>query len=174
MTTLKDIFKFSSLNLNNLLVSKDSGTCLDHIFEVSPMEFLNFAKEDLSENTKRGYLNALTNSKRAIDCQVDAICQSIGFSHTSTCDTRGTRITLKNFVDWYDGKEGTIENAQLNLKLVRALGMAPAGLIGKVRQLRHDLEHNYQVPDKNSVKEAVELVELFIGTTQTLKILEVE
>jgi hypothetical protein len=159
MTTLKDIFKFSSLDLNNLLISKDTGTWLDHSFEVSPIEFLSFAKEDLSENTKRGYLNALTNSKRAIDCQVDTIFNSIGILHDDLPQN------VFDYISWYDAKEGKIDAAP-KLKLLRAMGMAPTGLISKARTVRNKLEHYYQVPDLNTVKDTVELAELFIGTTQ--------
>jgi len=43
-------------------------------FEISPKTFLDYAKRDLSEGKdERHLVNALSNVKRAIDCQIELI-----------------------------------------------------------------------------------------------------
>lgn len=159
MATPRELLKLTTLDLSKLIVERGIGRWLSHTFEVSSHEFLSFAKEDFSENTKRGLLNALTNAKRAIDCQIDTILRSIGFAHDDSPQN------VKDFVAWYESKEGAVD-APLKLKLIRALGMAPTGLIANARTLRNKLEPYYEAPDANDVKATVELAELFIGTTQ--------
>ena len=48
-----------------------SFTDLEFPFEIHAQHFLDIAEEDLLSNDLRGNINALTNAKRAIDCQVE-------------------------------------------------------------------------------------------------------
>lgn len=50
-------------------------------FEVTPEEFLNFAKMDYKDNSKKGLVGAVTNAKRAIDCQIDWIINYLGYEY---------------------------------------------------------------------------------------------
>lgn len=57
----------------------DSGASFrEGFFELSPNHFLRFAKSDLNLKTKRSTVNALSNAKRAIECQVDEILYVLG------------------------------------------------------------------------------------------------
>lgn len=159
MTTLRELIKLASLNLSDLIIEQGIGSCLCHDFQVSPLEFINFAKEDLSEDTTRGLINALTNAKRAVDCQIDSIYQAVGFSHDEQPEV------IKAFIAWHENKEGGVD-ASPKLKLVRALGLAPTTLISNARLLRNKLEHYYEVPDFKLAREAVEIAELFVCAVQ--------
>lgn len=159
MTTLRELIKLASLDLSDLIIEKDLGLWLQHDFQICPLDFVNFAKEDLSENTTRGFINAITNAKRAVDCQIDSVYQAIGFSHDKQHEA------TKAFVEWHEHNEGSVD-APKKLKFIRALGLAPTVLISKIRLLRNRLEHYYEVPDVNLVKEYVEIAELFICTVQ--------
>ena len=45
---------------------------------VKPIEYVNFAIRDIVEEDSRAIVNALTNIKRAIDCQLDILLESYG------------------------------------------------------------------------------------------------
>lgn len=121
-------------------------------FELNPQDFLNFAKLDIKENTQKGYINSLTNSKRAIDCQVDEAFFKCGIDYVDF-NFKDTRL-----IDFFcDNKDLPIK-----LKIIHSLNLAPSGLISKTRNLRNKLEHNYRKPEIEEVKEAVEIADLFI------------
>ncbi len=42
-------------------------------FDLDSRTFLNFAKNDLNDGTKRGRINAITNIKKAIECRMDEL-----------------------------------------------------------------------------------------------------
>lgn len=67
-TILLEILKVSKINLTDITLRTVFGTSLqENIFDISPKDFLRFAKEDLKEGDERGFINSITNSKRAID-----------------------------------------------------------------------------------------------------------
>lgn len=47
-------------------------------FEIKPLEFLKFAEKDLEEKTEKSRINALSNIKRGIDCQLDSLLILLG------------------------------------------------------------------------------------------------
>lgn len=47
-------------------------------FEVTPTEYLAFAENDLESKDLRGLINALSNTKRALDCQIDSLLYTFG------------------------------------------------------------------------------------------------
>ena len=75
---LLEILKVSKINLTDMTLRTISGTSLQqNIFNISPKDFLRFAKEDLKERDERGLINSITNSKRAIDCQIDETIEKL-------------------------------------------------------------------------------------------------
>ena len=45
--------------------------------------FLEYAENDLESNTEAGNVNALTNAKRAIDCQIEQLIKALGLKKQS-------------------------------------------------------------------------------------------
>ena len=78
--SLKIFIQKGKLNLKEMYFSPDCGTSYSHSFVITPEEFITFAKADFFKTDKRGLVNALSNAKRAIDCQVDCFVRSIGFN----------------------------------------------------------------------------------------------
>ncbi len=159
MDGLIDLFKDIKMDVTKPYIVQGIGSYLNHEFEINPYDFLNYAKNDLMGNSLRGSLNALSNSKRSIDCQIDAIYQAIGITNDIETDN------IKSFIGRYESINSPI-NAPTKLKLIQALGMAPTGVIKKVRTLRNKLEHYYKAPTREEVEESIELTELFIGSLQ--------
>lgn len=64
----------------NQMLSRESlywGSCcyedVELKFDVTPHEYLEFMEEDLKGEDKRNLINALSNAKRALDCQIESL-----------------------------------------------------------------------------------------------------
>ncbi|MCP4605846.1 MAG: hypothetical protein GY847_35920 [Proteobacteria bacterium] len=127
-------------------------------FDISPQDFSEFAREDFADADARGVVNALTNAKRAIDCQVDMLLTCFGYDPFKKLPKQ-----VNDYLDGYQSVHGKI-NAPQKLKLIQTIGAAPSGLISGARRLRNRLEHNYELPTKDEAQESIELASLFIGS----------
>ena len=52
-------------------------------FEIKPKDFIKFAEDDIKEESKRSSVNALSNIKRSIDCQIDLLLYTFGYYNKS-------------------------------------------------------------------------------------------
>lgn len=152
---LLEILKVSKINLTDMTLRNSSGTSFqENIFEISPKDFLRFAKEDLKEGNDRGFINSITNSKRAIDCQIDQTIETL----ISKSDNFNPIIN--DFLKYFEFES----DIPIKLKIIHALNLAPSLLISKSRTLRNKLEHIYKMPKVKEVKEALDVADLFIGS----------
>jgi hypothetical protein len=122
-----------------------------NVFDINPKDFLRFAKLDLKQDDVRGLINSLTNSKRAIDCQIDEVLNKYGISQDNF------KPAIENFIADFE-----LGDIPIKLKFIQAVNFAPSLLISKTRNLRNRLEHLYQKPTEIEVREALDVVELFI------------
>ncbi len=157
MDKLKEIIQTVGLDWSNIVVYWDSGTPLDYHFDIPPVTFLKFAYRDLQNHDDYGIVNAVTNAKRAIDCEVDKFITSLGYVPDKL--PKNARDFSKRYCELY----GDIK-VHPKFRLLRSLGIAPITLISKIRDVRHLLEHRYQLPKANEASEAVEIAELFVCT----------
>ena len=134
---LPKFMKLVDLNWNDVRVVPDSQIFLDYEFDISPEQFLEFAKKDIENSGKHALVNALSNSKRAIDCQVDKILHCFG-------------INAKR------------QNFPAKLELLQELGVVAPRIVGKVVQERNYLEHEYKCPKKGQVKDFIDITTLFL------------
>ncbi|MES2938575.1 MAG: hypothetical protein V4864_12895 [Pseudomonadota bacterium] len=105
---------------------------------VTPKQYLEFAEKDLRLGGTRGLVNALTNSKRAIDCQVHNLLKSLGIPEPYSFPAR--------------------------MEQLQALGLVAPRIIRKIVQLRNVLEHEYYKPAQTEVEDAVDIAALFVAT----------
>lgn len=140
----KEFFKLIDLDWDNIILEQDGGLAnLNHEFEITPEEFIKFAEKDIEENDKRGLINALSNSKRAIDCQIDKALYCFGI----------------------DAKKWKLWNFPKKLEFIQDLGFLAPRIIGKVIKIRNLLEHEYKFPEKNEVEDAIDIAMLFLDVT---------
>jgi len=164
MTILQLVKDELKIDFTSTFILRDSGTGNRNPFELSAREFLRFSKEDFKSKNKKGNINALTNAKRAIDCQIDTAFTLFGIQYDSIPISSNKVIELTGLMDI---------DLPHKLKLIQALDFAPSVLISKTRILRNRLEHYYQIPDEEEVKEAIELAELFVLSIEShIKIIE--
>lgn len=155
---LLNALKKIKFNFAKLFVSEDSGSGTYFEFEITPYDFLKFAKKDILNNDKRARINAITNAKRAIDCQTDTILSILNLEFSKPLPAAAT-----SFIELVNHKENA--NEKSTFKLIAALGLAPINLISKVRKLRHKLEHYYESPSQDEAREAIELAEFYLNAT---------
>ena len=158
--TFKELAEKLKLDWCNTFIAADVGLLEKHRFQITPRDFLMFSKEDFRSDSVRGLVSALTNAKRAIDCQTDAVLKSFGYDPTKPFNK-----IVSNYIKQYQVKFGKLDTT-LKLKLLQSLDVAPSVLVSKIRNLRNLLEHQYLLPKENEVREAVELANLFIGATE--------
>jgi hypothetical protein len=112
-------------------------------------EFLEFAIQDLdaSEGDPRNAVNALSNAKRALHCQVDSILYALGFHACMSAIPRA-----------FPGK----------LDIIRRLGVVTPRVLTKINSARNLMEHEYTRPQPGEVSDFVDIVGLFIAATSRL------
>lgn len=153
MNTFLKNFTDLKIDPTQLVIDNLGGGSLGNNFELSPKDFIRFAKEDFKTDSTRGLINAITNAKRAIDCQIDNALTGFGLAMDNI--DKSSEFLIKDL-------NLNQKNLPFKLKLIQALGLAPGGLTSKVRNLRNKLEHYYKIPKNQEVEEAIEIAELFI------------
>jgi hypothetical protein len=136
-------FKEFLSNWDDLHLSSWGGTNVETPFQIKPREFLRFAQRDLDSDYEHHLINALSNIKRAIDCQADSLL--IGFG---LCKAKRSKIDFPNKV-----------------ALLNGLGIISPKILEKINKKRNLLEHEYANPDKDSVEDALDVATLFLAYT---------
>ena len=157
--TLLEIIKKVKIDFTQCLIELDFGSILDYQFEITPNDFLTYCKQDFKSNDNRGSINALTNSKRAIDCQTDKVFCLLGL------DPNDFPPIIEEFVD-KSKHSPSKKDIPLRLRFIQALNLAPAGIIANARLLRNKLEHYYKKPTNEEVSGAIDIAGLFILATE--------
>lgn len=75
---LKTFIERGEIDWNNAYFSPDSGTGFHSPFPLKGEDFITFAKADFFKADARGLVNALSNAKRAIDCEADSFIAAVG------------------------------------------------------------------------------------------------
>jgi len=135
---LRDLIQMLGLKKDEVVADGEpGGRILNHQFDVSPEEFLLQAERDFEAGGNSRRLNSLTNSKRAIEAQVDKIIFGVGY------DPRTIAVRRK----W---------------ELLKEIGFITPRILMRVNDSRNKLEHRYESPSDAEVEDALDLATLFI------------
>lgn len=147
MTSIKyrnGFFNINSLkSIKNLRINEYEKDDLNLPYELIPKEFLKYAKADITLKSNRGIVNALSNTKRALHCQVDSLLYAFGYEEKSK---------KKNFYE--------------KLEILTGLDIVTPEFLRKINNMRNLLEHEYNIPSREDVEDALDFVALFIEYTQ--------
>src|SRR5580693_3807422 len=145
--TLKQFLDQAKLDFADITFNSEANQTIGSLSELRPDDFITFAKADFFKADVRGLVNALSNAKRAMDCQADNFIAALGLDSDRiseqlgvpgmACLKRGSRVT----------------NAPLKYKLLSALGLATPELISRIREARNLLEHDYKKPSRKVVSQ---------------------
>ena len=165
--TLKELFQSAKQNWCDTRVTLDPplfGSALGSggDSELTPRDFLDFARKDLQADGLRGGVNAIGNAKRAIDAQIDKFLVAFGLSPSERLPD-----AARSFLD-RGVSSGRFADAPEKLHLLDALGVAPLTLASAARAARHALEHRYELPDEEEVQSAIETAALFLGAVDNV------
>jgi hypothetical protein len=157
---LPRLLEHAALDWKRLIVAQESGSLLRYEYPVSAKFFLNCAREDFEEKTPRGLINALSNAKRAIDCQTDSHICAIGF----------TPQKLQKQI----GKAGIVgvaqfsknQNRPITFRVLESLSVVTPGIVDRVRKIRHLLEHEYKKPTRSQVRDAIDIASLYVSALE--------
>jgi hypothetical protein len=105
----------------------------------SPSEYLEFAIKDAAEGTERGHVNSFTNVKRAFHLATDILLHQYG---------------LFKFLKK--------ENFPGKLRVLEEVGLIPTTIIGNLNLERNEVEHEYAIPSKRRVAEAIDVGKLVL------------
>jgi len=131
-------------------LKEESSTCYVRrekvkLYDVSPAEFLSFARQDLEEDSERGRINAIRNAKTAIECRADEI---LTFSNLKSFSSRSR---------W---------GLPYKLLVLRKLGLsAPDVLRDYITSKRNLIEHEYVRPSREETRHLADITELFLSAT---------
>ena len=116
----------------------------DILFEITPKQFLEYAEKAIEEGGEAGYINALSNIKRTIDCQLDLLVYILG-----------------------QFKKAKKENWKFPRKIefMRTSGLVAPEILTKINRKRNELEHEYKCPATEEVKDALDIANLFLAST---------
>ena len=112
-------------------------------FKLTPLDFLKFAKEDFNEKNTRNLVNALSNIKRAINCQIDQILFIFGLSKKR----------------WKFPEK---------IEFIKDIGIISPEIIKKINKKRNLIEHEYDIPSSEGVSDAIGIAELFIESVKPI------
>lgn len=161
---LLELFKVAKIDYTRLYLHNDPSGNLSFAskYDLSAEDYLVFAKADFAaSNDIRARINAVTNAKRAIDCQIDDILYTMKFDFKK----ESTAIMQNMIKQFCDTESKKALKSTPKLAFISALNLSSMVLISETRALRNSVEHFYSVPKARDAKKSIEVAELFIGQT---------
>ena len=113
------------------------------IYDISAEEFLNYAKNSITKETKEDIINAISNLKRALDCKMDQFFESLNIR----------KIFKKNNLKF-----------EQKTKFLSDIELISTYSINKLNQIRNKMEHEYKIQKINDLYTYYELVSNIIKT----------
>ena len=113
-------------------------------FEVSAVQFLDFAIEDSKEDSLHSRVNTLSNVKRAIECRIDELYYALCLNVKSESEK------------W---------NFPKKIQVLGDLGILAPKILAKINRKRNQLEHQYVEPTREDVEDALDVTKLFFAYT---------
>lgn len=118
------------------------------VFDFMPEDFLKFAETALSQQNQAGSLvNALSNIKRAIDCQIELIISDHGLAKKAKKE------------NW---------NFPKKIDFLKNKNVIAPRVLEKINKTRNLLEHEFKKPNTDTVEDAFDVATLFVGYCKQL------
>jgi hypothetical protein len=153
---LRFFIEAAKLDWSEMYFETDTGTALSHDFPLGPGDFLAFARADFALENAHDFVNALSNAKRAVDCQTDIFISANGLDPQNLSKQLGKSSMAGSSQDLQR------QGITLKFRLLAELGVATPSIVARMRKLRNDLEHDYRRPRRNEVSDAIDVAELFV------------
>lgn len=127
----------------NLEMDAASQNEVDSPFDLKAEDFLRFAEDDIKESKDKDIINGLSNAKRAIENRMALLLYAFGYPNLEEHWNFPTKIdTLKD------------------------IGIIAPRILSKINKIRNLLEHEYKLPNKGEVEDAIDIATLFLEYTK--------
>lgn len=113
-------------------------------FEIKPTDFLGFAEMDLESQYSHKDINALSNAKRALDCQLDSLLYTFGL---------------------YQNAQEENWNFPKKIGIIKELGIVAPRVLERINRVRNLMEHEFVRPKSEQVTDFIDIVSLFFAAT---------
>lgn len=130
---------------NEIQIDSSSHSNIEPPFDISPKNFLKYAEYDLKTEYEHHLINSLSNIKRAIDCQFDYLFYGFGLLEKS------------NKEKW---------TFPVKMNKLNNLGVISPRILRNINRKRNLLEHDYVLPNKHDVEDALDVAILFNAYTE--------
>ncbi|AXI61934.1 hypothetical protein DLD99_16120 [Pseudomonas kribbensis] len=140
---IKEFCLAHQFNMEKSTIASGGGSFEMTELKTLPIEFLSLAEDDFERGGLSALVNATTNVKRAIVCQLDQLLISFGYQS----------------LRW---------NIPKKIESLRALGLLAPSLLRKVVSVRNLLEHEYETPSLKTVEEALDIASLFVMSASAM------
>jgi len=124
---------------DQITIDPKSFVQLEHATPVTPKEYLEFADKDLLLTDTRGLVNALSNAKRAINCQITSLLAVLGLQNTG--------------------------DLQSKFQQLEDIGILASRVSKKIHKLEVLLENRFSKPSLEDAEDAIDIATLFIEAT---------
>ena len=111
-------------------------------WDITPDKYIKFAQDEIVAKDERSVINALSNAKRALACQVDSLLLAFGLD--AACEK------------WSFPRK---------LERLEMIGIIAPSVLKKINKERNEMEHGYALPDREAIVDFVGIVALFIAAT---------
>lgn len=108
-------------------------------YDVTPHMYLREAEVHLSRMSQGGDRDAVANAKRAIDCQIEAVIETLGLGVSGGFPSR--------------------------VAAIRKLGLVAPRILEKINKLRNSIEHDFVNPSREQAEMAADAALLFVELT---------
>lgn len=105
-------------------------------------------------------MNALSNAKRAIDCQTDSHICAIKLSPNELQKQLG-KVAIASLAAFTRDQK-----RPLTFRVLESLGVVTPGIVDRVREIRHLLEHEYKKPTRMQVRDAIDIASLYVSALE--------
>lgn len=137
---IKELFLKVGIDPNDSYSLDEGSIEIEPEYQLLPKDFIRFAELDLEQQDERSLINALSNTKRAIDCRTDMIIEVLKLSPK--------KLNMSKF------------------EILKEIGLLAPRIINKIRKARNLLEHEYSLPEKSLVEDAVDVAMLYEAASQ--------
>ena len=107
---------------------------------ISPQDYLEFAELDYKQGDLRGYVNSISNVKKAIDAQFDVVLESFGL--LSECEKNQWSLSIK-------------------IEMIKSIGVISPNFLKNITMKRKQLENNNK-PSEEEVQELLQATEMLL------------
>ncbi|MQA21154.1 hypothetical protein [Rugamonas rivuli] len=111
-------------------------------YEVTPHGYLKEAEDSLTRMSQGGDRDAVANAKRGIDCQIEAVIETLGLQTSGGFPSR--------------------------VSAIRKLGLVAPRILEKINKLRNSIEHDFVNPSREQAEMAVDTALLFVELTHRI------